>query len=255
MCYFDTMYFFTIKTHSMTFKYQTSAISATQELNALFKIDRTNRQTAWYYRLAACLPHAIFTSGQPEIIFNRAGFTYYNLELAQNIPKANNSTTHYTIPELVDTFLINEGVGIAIEARTPEHTLDLSHGDILGFHLYRTFAEPEDHPFKTDQAPAHCIPKGADLIINEVPAKVLPESTVKLLKDIMHHFGVKNAQIKLIHLPETKQNELVFSIDKNQIAPNKAQELLQKLGWFLPRYYSYLACDLNDVSSLIEDQH
>ncbi len=226
------------------------SLSATQELKALLEIDRTNRRAAWYNRLITCLPHAIFTSGEPEIIFNPAGLTYYNLELARTTPKEGGAS--YTIPELIDTFLIHEGIGIAIEARNPKQTIDLSYGDVLGFHLYRTFTEPEDHPFKTDQLHPHIIREGTDILINDVPAQILPVTSIKLLEAIMQHFGINEAKIQLIHLPETAQNELVFSIDKNQLAPNEIQALIQKLGWFLPRYYSYLACDLNNVSSLIE---
>lgn len=230
---------------------QAASVSATQELRALFEIDNTNRQAAWYNRLITCLPHAIFTSGEPEIIFNPTGLTYYNLELTETIPEDCSTITRYTIPELIDTFLINEGVGIAIEARNPKQAIDLSYGDVLGFHLYRTFAEPEDHPFKTDKPHAHIIREGTDILISDVPAQILPDTSIKLLEAIMQHFGINDAKVKLVYLPETEQHELVFSIDKNQFAPSKIQALLQKLGWFLPRYYSYLACDLNNVSPLV----
>lgn len=232
-------------------KNKMTSVSATQELRALFEIDNSNRQAAWYNRLLTCLPHAVFTSGDPEIIFNPAGLTYYNLELTESIPEDGSTITSYTIPELIDTFLINEGVGIAIEARNPKQAIDLSYGDILGFHLYRTFAEPEDHPFKTDKPHAHIIREDSDILISDVPAQILPATTIKLLEAIMHHFGINDVKIKLVYLPETEQNELVFSIDQNQSAPEKIQMLIQKLGWFLPRYYSYLACDLNNVSSLV----
>lgn len=228
-----------------------ASVSATQELRALFAIDNCNRQAAWYNRLVTCLPHAVFTSGEPEIIFNTAGFTYYNLEFTESMPNEGSTVTTYTIPELIDTFLINEGVGIAIEARNPKQAIDLSYGDVLGFHLYRTFAEPEAHPFKTEIPHPYIIREGTDLLISDVPAQILPATSIKLLEAIMQHFGIHDAKIKLVYLPETDQHELVFSIDKKQFPPNKIQALLQKLGWFLPRYYSYLACDLNDVSPLI----
>ncbi|MBN9227819.1 MULTISPECIES: hypothetical protein [Legionella] len=232
-------------------KNKMTSVSATQELRALFEIDNSNRQAAWYNRLITCLPHAVFTSGDPEIIFNPAGLTYYNLELTESIPEDCSTITSYTIPELIDTFLINEGVGIAIEARNPKQAIDLSYGDILGFHLYRTFAEPEDHPFKTDKPHAHLIREGTDILISDVPVQILPVTSIKLLEALMHHFGINDAKVKLVYLPETEQNELVLSIDQNQSAPEKIQTLIQKLGWFLPRYYSYLACDLNNVSSLV----
>lgn len=224
---------------------------ATQELRALFKIDPINRKDAWYHRLITCLPHAIFTSGEPEILFNPAGLTYYNLELTEAIPEKNSTITNYTIPDLIDSFLINEGVGIAIEARNPKQAIDLSYGDVLGFHLYRTFTEPEDHPFKTDKPRAHIIREGADILISDVPGQILPTTSIKLLEGIMQHFGINDTTVKLVYLPETEQHELVFPIDKNQFEPSKIQALLQKLGWFLPRYYSFLACDLNNVPSII----
>ncbi|MCW8472101.1 hypothetical protein OQJ19_15820 [Fluoribacter gormanii] len=231
-----------------TLENKPASVSATQELKALFEIDKTNRQATWYNRLMTCLPYAIFTSGEPEIIFNPAGLTFYNLELTETLSEVGSTVTRYTIPELIDTFLINEGVGIAIEARNPKQAIDLSYGDVLGFHLYRTFAEPENHPFKTDKPHAHIIRKDVDIIISDVPAQILPTTSIKLLEAIMQHFGINDAQVKLVYLPETEQQELVFSIDKNQFEPRKMQELLQKMGWFLPRYYSYLACDLNNVS-------
>lgn len=227
------------------------SVSANQELRALLEIENANRGASWYHCLTHCLPDAIFTSGEPEIIFNPAGFTYYNLELS-NILEDSSIITSYTIPELIDTFLINEGVGISIEARNPKQAIDLCYGDILGFHLYRTFAEPDDHLFKTNKPHASIIREGIDILISDVPKQVLPTTSIELLEAIMQHYGLNDTKVKLIYLPETEQHELVFSIDKNQLAPRKIQALIQKLGWFLPRYYSYLVCDLNNVSPLVE---
>lgn len=236
----------TVDTHEN----QAASLAATQELRALFEIANTNRQAAWYNRLVTCLPHVILTSGKPEIIFNSAGFTYYNLELTETIPE-DSTVTSYTIPELIDTFLINEGVGIAIEAHSPKRAIDLSYGDVLGFHLYRTFAEPEGHLFKTDKPHALIIREGADILISDVPTQILPATSIDLLEAVMQHFGINDPKVKLVYLPETEQHELVFSFDMNQFPHTKTQALIQKLGWFLPRYYSYLACDLDNLSPLV----
>lgn len=232
-------------------KYTAACVSATKELRALFEIDPANRQAAWYRRLITCLPQAHFKSGEPEILFNPAGLTYYNLELTDPIPEDISPLKSYTIPELIDSFLISEGVGIAIEARNPKRAIDLSYGDVLGFHLHRTFAEPEDHPFKTDKSHASVIREDTVILISDVPAQILPTASIKLLEAIMQHFGINNPKVKLVYLPETEQHELVFSIIKDQFAPSKIQAMLQKLGWFLPRYYSYLVCDLNSVSPIV----
>ncbi len=233
---------------------KTASIAITKELKALFEIAAANRQAAWHQRLITCLPHAIFVSGESDIIFNPAGLTYYNLELCGTNAENDPNITRYTLPELIDTFLINEGVGIAIEARNPEHAIDLSYGDVLGFHLYRSFAEPKEHPFKTDKPRAGIIREGADLLINEVPAEVLPATTISLLEAVMQHFGIDEPKIRLIYLPETEQQELVFSIKADEFTQEQAQALVQKLGWFLPRYYSCLACNLDDILPII-DKH
>ncbi|KTD31675.1 hypothetical protein Lmor_2551 [Legionella moravica] len=238
------MYFFKKNIELMdALKNKSAAISATQELKALFEIDKNNRQAAWHNRLITCLPHAIFICGEPEIIFNPAGLTYYNLEFSENISEDLFSKHCYTIPELIDSFLINEGVGISIEARKPNQAIDLSYGDVLGFHLYRTFAEPEEHLFKTDKPHATMLPEGTDIHISNVPKQILPTASINLLEAIMQHFGINDPQIKLLYLPETDQHEIAFSINTNQFPSKTLQALLQKLGWFLPRYYSYLACD------------
>lgn len=245
------MYFFKTKMKSMdTSEDKDACVCATQELIALFDIANANRKDAWHNRLITCLPRALFTSGEPDIIFNHAGLTYYNLKLTEAALDVGSNLTKCAIPALIDTFLINEGIGIAIEASNPKQSINLSYGDVLGFHLYRTFAEPGEHPFKTNKPRASLISKGADLLINDVPAQILPTTSIKLLVAIMQHFGIKDPTIKLVYLPENEQNELVFSIDKHQFEPGKSQELLQKLGWFLPRYYSYSVCDLNSVSVL-----
>jgi hypothetical protein len=229
-----------------TLKYKATSVSATKELRALLEIELTNRGASWYHCLTRCLPYALFTSGEPEILFNPAGLTYYNLELT-SIPEDPSLITGHTIPELIDTFLINEGVGIAIEARNPKQAIDISYGDLLGFHLYRTFGEPEDHLFKTNTPHASVIRQGIDILISAVPEDILPTTSLELLDAIVQHYGLEDARIKLIYLPETVQYELVFSIGNNQLTPRKKQALLQKLGWFLPRYYSCLICDLSTV--------
>lgn len=221
------------------------SVKATRELIALFEIDNDNRQAAWHQRLIACLPHAVFSAAQPQIIFNPSGMTYYNLKLDENNRKNDNSEPGYHIPELIDTFLIHEGVGIAINADRPKHAIDLSYGDIVGFHLYRSFAEPDAHPFKSDKPRAHLISHDDDILVKEVPEQVLPSASIKLLTAIMQHYGINSPQIKLIYLKESEQHELVFSYDAEQLEIDKSQQLLQKLGWFLPRYYTYCACNLN----------
>lgn len=232
-------------------KNKATSITATQELKALLEIEKVNRGASWYQCLINCLPYAIFTSGDPEIIFNPAGLTYYNLELSSTHEDAS-IITRYTIPELIDSFLIKEGVGIVIEARHPKQAIDLSYGDILGFHLYRSFSEPEQHLFKTNKPHASLIREGINILISDVPEQILPPISMELLKAIMQHYGLKEAQIKLIYLPETEQYELAFAIDKNQLAASKIEALVQNLGWFLPRYYSYMVCDLKHVLPLTE---
>ena len=231
-----------------TAKYSEASITATQELSALLEISKKNRQVAWHHRLITCLPQALFTSAEPEIIFNPAGFTYYNLKIATQAEKEDDKQICYTLPKLIDSFLIREGVGIAIEAQTPQKAIDLAYGDVLGFHLYHTFAEPKKHPFKTDKPRAGMVRAGSELVINEVPNEILPAVSISLLHSILQHLKVKTPEIKLLHLPETAQNELVFSVDGNQFSQSEQQALIQKLGWFLPRYYSYLVCDLDNIA-------
>lgn len=222
-----------------------TAIAATLELNALFEIDKTHRKTAWHHRLMNCLPHALFHSGEPEIIFNKAGLTYFNLQLSHTAEPERNDKTTYSIPELIDSFLIAEGTGIAIEARNPKQAIDMSYGDILGFHLHRTFAEPAKHLFQSDKPRAQVISADAEVLINDVPPEILPTVSLKLLQEIMRHFGVDEPSIKWLYLPETEQNELVFSIKPALFTAEQTQALMKRLGWFLPRYYSYLACDID----------
>lgn len=193
-----------------TLENKATSVSATQELRALLEIENVNRRASWYNCLTNCLTYAIFTSGEPEIIFNSAGLTYYNLELT-SITEDCSIVTSYTIPELIDRFLINEGVGIAIEAGNPKQAIDLSYGDILGFHLYRTFSEPEDHLFKTNKPHVSIIREGIDILIRDVPEQILPPISIELLEAIMRHYGLNDAKVKLIYLPETEQHELVFS--------------------------------------------
>lgn len=230
---------------------ENQAIAATLELKALLEIDPNNRRGAWHGRLMTCLPQAIFSCGEPDIIFNSAGFTYYNLEIPTIDAEGNitGDNKRYHLPELIDTFLITEGVGIVLEARHPQQTIDMSYGDILGFHLHRTFAEPQEHIFQTDKPAIDIIREGAEIIIEQISEQILPANTLSLLEAVLQHFGVATPEIKLLYFPETQQHELIFSLEADSFSAQETQLLLQKLGWFLPRYYSYSISDLNNLVS------
>ncbi len=122
----------------------------------------------------------------------------------------------------------------------------------MGFYLNRTFAEPEEHLFQTDKPRAKAIREGVDILISDVPESILPDTSITLLTEIMRHFGIPEPEIKLVYLPETEQHELVFSVPSSLFSAEKTQALVQKLGWFLPRFYSYLACDLSEITPLIQ---
>ena len=219
------------------------------ELNALLDISPENRKGAWSHRLAFCLPRATFTSGEPDIIFNPQGLTYYNLKLLEG-SSVSEDAKRYQLPELIDGFLIHEGVGIAIESSNPKRTIDLSYGDILGFHLHRSFDEPVEHLFKTDKPRASIIDKGVDVILSDVSPEVLPATVNTLLKAIMTHIGIKQPEIKMMYLPAMEQYELIFGIDNSQLSTEKRHHFIQKLGWFLPRYYAFTACDLSQIEQI-----
>lgn len=223
---------------------QPDGYQLTREIAALLSIPQENRRHAWFARLASCLPHATFEGGTPELVYNPDGFTYFSLEL----PQTKDDKQPYTILELAYKFVLPEGVGVIIEARDPEKTLDLSYGDILGLTLNGSFGEPNAHLFKTDGPRCKTLPPGTECLLSEPPESVLPSQTKALLLEIMAHYEIKAPEIKLAYLPAREQHELLFSITPQIMKSTEAAlELSKRIGWFLPRYYAYLCCDIEGV--------
>jgi len=92
------------------------------------------------------------------------------------------------------------------------------------------------------------IGKDEEILVGQPSETILPHHVRTQLREFLDYYGVKNAKIMLIarnYKDEEKvSQDLVFNIVANQFRTEKEfTNIMEAIGWFLPRHYSYIGLD------------
>ncbi|MFD1770917.1 hypothetical protein [Sphingobacterium suaedae] len=207
-------------------------------IDQLLRIPREERGEEWIVNFLSHVVTASFVCGEPQVIQGPDNFPYFQLF----VPEPNTPFQCYVIEHMISDFLLENGIGIALEPKDGQVEWVLTYGDLLHYAAHKTFAIPADHPFGKSKEGDEVIQEDEQVLVGAPSAYVLPDQARHVIKNFLEAQGVKEPKVCLIDRNVTgKGQDLVFNLVPWQFE-NQAhyRAVMQALGWFLPGYYSYI---------------
>lgn len=218
-------------------------LSKTDIIYKLVQTPQNERDETWQQEFLENIGQASFRSGDPQIITGPDGFPYFQLFL----PEPNKSFQCYVIDKMKDDFLLASGFGVVINPTPNSADWVLSYGDILNFNLNQTFYTTTETAFSKEKND-ETIPENEKVMIGQPSETILPKQTRNLISDFLKMNGVKAPKILLMMRHRQDGNgvsqDIVFNLTpKNFKDENTYRTVMQTIGWYLPRHYSFVGMD------------
>lgn len=177
-----------------------------------------------------------------EVVIGPDGYPYFQLE---SVPKDQNFQAFVIRNRLLD-FVLPKGFGIAINTQNENPDWIFTYGDLVNYSLNDEFYT--DESVFSQKNEKTIIGKDEDILVGQPSELILPTILRTQLREFLDHYGVKNPKIMLIARNYKDENkvsqDLVFNIVPNQFRTEKEfSGLMDAIGWFLPRHYSYIGLD------------
>lgn len=210
-------------------------LSKTDLIYNLIKVSPEDRDEQWQKSFLENIVHASFRCGDPQIIIGPDGFPYFQLL----IPKPNESFQCYVIDRMKDDYLLESGYGVVINPDAGQPDWVLSYGDIMNLDLNGSFYTTGPTPFSTAKQD-ETIENNENVLVGQPSEYILSKLNRSVLREFLIFNGVTSPKVFLMSRSNGAQ-ELVFNLTPEDFESEEIfRDLMQRLGWFLPRHYSYV---------------
>ncbi|WP_053058285.1 hypothetical protein [Pedobacter sp. BMA] len=222
-------------------------LSKTGVLFELTQVAPEQRDAAWVDAFLGNIAQASFRCGEPQIITGPDGFPYFQLFL----PEPNKSFQCYVIDQMKDDFLLDAGYGVVINPSPTHADWVLTYGDILNYHLNKTFYTDTETPF-SKKVMDETIAENEQIMIGQPSEAILPLQTRKVIKEFLELNGVKQPKVLLMVREQAggqgTTQDIVFNITPKDFSDEETYRgVMQTIGWFLPRHYSFVGMNEQGV--------
>lgn len=220
-------------------------LEKTQLIFELIRLPREQRDEQWQQSFLQNIIQASFRCGEPQMINGPDGFPYFQLLM----PRPNESFQCYVIERMKDDFLLENGYGVVINPDAGQPDWVLSYGDILNLHLNGSFYTTGPTLFSTAKED-ETILKDERALVGQPSELILPAMTRAILREFLISNGIKSPKVLLMSRSSVNTNEqfqdLVFNITPADFESEEVfRSVMQHMGWFLPRHYSYVGLSEN----------
>ncbi len=209
----------------------------------LVQTPQAEREERWRQTFLDNIGQASFRCGNPQVITGPDGFPYFQLFL----PEPHKEFQCFVIDKMKDDFLLSSGFGVVINPTPTSADWVLSYGDILNLHLNKSFYTTTETPF-SKKTSNEVIAENEKVMIGQPSETILPKQTRKLILDFLKMNGVISPKILLMMRHRQDGNgvsqDIVFNLTpKNFKDENTYRTVMQTIGWYLPRHYSFVGMD------------
>jgi hypothetical protein len=211
----------------------------THILNQLFNTPTELRNDKWEKIFFENISEASFSCGNPQIATGPDGFAYFQL----NIPEPNKEFQCYVLKHMKDDFLLEKGIGVVINSQKDQPDWVFTYGDIVNFHLNNEYYSKAPN---WNLQKKEVINENEEVLVGQPSEQYLPNQTRKILSEYLKQMGVTDAKMLLMNRKMAKGviQELVFNLTPKKIGDqNRYESIMNNIGWFLPRQYSYVAME------------
>lgn len=215
-------------------------LEKTAIVHQLTTVQVENRTKDWMMALTHHIPNASFRCGEPQVIQGPDGYPYFGLY----IPEPGKEFECFVIDKMKDDFLLSQGLGVVLHPDKDNPDVVFTYGDIVNYHLNGHFFY-DDKSFGAGEK-TETIQEDEEVLVGNPDEKTLPQATRNVLRQFFTSNGVANPKIMMMlrKKGEKMYRDVVFNITPEMFGnPDHFNAVMQAVGWFLPRHYTYLSID------------
>ena len=224
------------------FKAPEANANAAQLVAELLQVEQVKRDSSWYAAFYQFIQTAGFEAGEPPIITDAAGHSFFVLKT----PEAGQPFEAVCIRDSKD-FLLDKGFGIAINPTDTHAEWLFSYGDIVNLHINDSFvtgtaAADVRHIEMTKRV--EVVKKGEDIMLAQPSDKYLPVQARAIIKKLLQQKGIRNPKTLLMCRKTGGRmiEELAFNVYPGDFANTQQRdELMQVITWYLPSHYTAIS--------------
>jgi hypothetical protein len=216
-------------------------IAKTQTMVDLFQIPQDERDDKWQQSFCEQVQTASYACGNPQIFTGPDSFPYFILKT----PEPNQPFESFCIRNMKDDFLLDRGLGVAINPKEGSVDWVFSFGDIVNLHLNKEFFTETGH---TEIQNVETLTKDEKVLVAQPSENYLPEYSRRALRSFLQSSGIKKPKIMMICRTIEGQviQELAFNIFPEDFSSTEQLNFrLKQISWFLPRHYIVIAFSKN----------
>jgi hypothetical protein len=207
----------------------------------LINVPHEERDDLWRETFLENIIHASFRCVDPQVITGPDGFPYVQLLM----PKPAESFQCYVIDRMKDDFLLDRGYGLVINPEGGQPDWVLTYGDIVNLDLNGTFYTNGHTQFSASRQDETI--EGEENVLVGAPSDLILTSRHRaILREFLMGNGISSPKVFLMSrtINDTVSQELVFNLTPSNFETEEDfRYVMQCLGWFLPRHYSFVGMD------------
>lgn len=210
-------------------------LEKTQFLQGLFETPANQRDQQWKDKFLSNVSDASFACGDPQVITGPDQFPYFQLR----IPEPYKQFQCFVIRHMKDDFLLEQGLGVVLNAHKGQPDWVFSSGDIVNLHLRNEFYSQRH----TEPGPAvEVLQQEEQVFVGQPSEEMLPSKTRHVIQSWLSSQGIAEAKVLLMKRGNDQDEELVFNLQPDMFpSPEYFESIMNRLTWFLPRHYSVLS--------------
>lgn len=216
-------------------------ITKTQKMVDLFSVSQNDRDENWTKSFYENVKTASYACGNPQIFNGPDGFPYFVLKT----PEANKPFESFCIQNMKDDFLLDKGLGVAINPNDTSVDWVFSYGDIVNLQINKELLTKIDNIQIEKEV---TIQKDEKVLLAQPSETFLPRQARQNLKSFLQSIGNKRPQIMMVCRTIEGQviQELAFNIFREDFqTTDQLNFRLKQISWFLPRHYVVLSLPKN----------
>lgn len=225
-------------------------LEKTQAIWNLCQVAHEQRDDQWRARFLGSVAEASFRCGDPQVIEGPDGFPYFQLLL----PEPETVFRCYVVDKMKDEFLLDHGLGVAINPDRAAPDWVFSYGDIVNYHLTGEFYSPSDAA--ADLPRQEVIEKEEDALVGQPSEEYLPAAARRAIREHLLRVGIRDPRILLMSrvVGSAMVQELVFDLSPDRFPSEEHYRVvMQSLAWYLPRHYTYVSVRGSDLGEEFQD--
>jgi hypothetical protein len=225
-------------------------LEKTQAIWNLCQVAADLRDEKWKARFLGSVAEASFRCGDPQVIEGPDGFPYFQLLL----PEPDTVFQCYVLDKMKDEFLLDHGLGVAINPDRGNPDWVFSYGDIVNYRLTGEFYSPVDGAAADPRQ--EVIGEEQEALVGQPSEEYLPTPARRAIREHLLRLGVRDPKVVLMSraVENSMVQELVFNLSPDRFPSEEHyRAVMHSLAWFLPRHYTYVSLRGSALEDRFED--